>query len=323
MRASSPGKGVSKRRSKNHSHPLGEDAKSTSLAGGRGSAAGGGSLIAGTQIFRGDRPTPVALASALSDQEAASSMMEGYQALTGKEKEALRLLLNGHDAKSMASHLGLSVHTVNERLRDARRKLSVSSSKAAARIVRDAETATPQSVGYKVLGDADAAPDGQTFDPRPVVSPPASRAAWAIGGFAMITLFVAALAFSSPEPAAPPALAAAATRLVADSDASRAARDWLTLVDAGNWPESWAATGAYFQTVNSLANWQAAAEQVHARLGPAVSRELVRDDSTPAPPNGYRSVRFRTTFANNRSATEVLALSREGDRWRVVGITVE
>ena len=77
-------------------------------------------------------------------------MMEGYQALTGKEKEALRLLLNGHDAKSMASHLGLSVHTVNERLRDARRKLSVSSSKAAARIVRDAETATPQSVGYKV-----------------------------------------------------------------------------------------------------------------------------------------------------------------------------
>ena len=139
----------------------------------------------------------------------------------------------------------------------------------------------------------------------------------------MITLFVAALAFSSPEPAAPPALAAAATRLVADSDASRAARDWLTLVDAGNWPESWAATGAYFQTVISLANWQAAAEQVHARLGPALSRELMRDDSTPAPPNGYRSVRFRTTFANNRSATEVLALSREGDRWRVVGITVE
>ena len=50
---------------------------------------------------------------------------------------------------------------------------------------------------------------------------------------------------------------------------------------------------------------------------------VYRDDSTPAPPNGYRSVRFRTTFANNRSATEVLALSREGDRWRVVGITVE
>ncbi len=61
-------------------------------------------------------------------------MAEGYQALTEKEKAALRLLLGGHDAKSMASQLGLSVHTVNERLRDARRKLSVSSSKAAARI---------------------------------------------------------------------------------------------------------------------------------------------------------------------------------------------
>ena len=60
-------------------------------------------------------------------------MAEGYQALTAKEKEALRLLLGGHDAKSMANQLGLSVHTINERLRDARRKLSVSGSKAAAR----------------------------------------------------------------------------------------------------------------------------------------------------------------------------------------------
>ena len=34
--------------------------------------------------------------------------------LTEKEKEPLRLLLLGHDAKSMALALDLSVHTVNE-----------------------------------------------------------------------------------------------------------------------------------------------------------------------------------------------------------------
>ena len=49
----------------------------------------------------------------------------------------------------------------------------------------------------------------------------------------------------------------------------------------------------------------------------------MRDDSTPAPPNGYRSIRFRTSFAENRGATEVLALNREGNQWRVVGIIVE
>ena len=250
-------------------------------------------------------------------------MAEGYHALTAKEKDALRLLLNGHDAKSITSHLGLSVHTVNERLRDARRKLSVSSSKAAARIVRDAEGTTPQTVADKILGDADAPADGQAFDPRPEASPPANRAAWTLGGFVMIILFVAALAFSSTGPAAPPAPAAAVTTPVAESDATRAARDWLTLIDARNWPESWAATGAYFRSVNTLANWQAAAVHVHARLGPARSRALLRDDDTLAPPSGYRTVRFRTTFADNQPVTEVLALSREGDRWRVVGITVE
>lgn len=62
-------------------------------------------------------------------------MSEGLQALTDKEKETLRLIARGHDAKSTALHLGLSVHTINERLRIARRKLSVTSSREAARLL--------------------------------------------------------------------------------------------------------------------------------------------------------------------------------------------
>ena len=55
---------------------------------------------------------------------------QGCRALTEKEKQTLRLIVRGHDAKSTARSLGLSVHTINERLRDARRKLAVSSSRA-------------------------------------------------------------------------------------------------------------------------------------------------------------------------------------------------
>ena len=44
-------------------------------------------------------------------------MADGYDALTEKEKETLRLMARGHDAKSAASALSLSVHTINERLR--------------------------------------------------------------------------------------------------------------------------------------------------------------------------------------------------------------
>lgn len=85
-------------------------------------------------------------------------MTEGYASLSEKEKETLRLIVRGHDAKSAARQLDLSIHTVNERLRDARRKLSVSSSREAARIVLAAEGATPQFVVDKLFGDAEPAP---------------------------------------------------------------------------------------------------------------------------------------------------------------------
>jgi DNA-binding CsgD family transcriptional regulator len=243
-------------------------------------------------------------------------MTDAVQALSEKEKEALRLLLGGHDAKSMATALGLSVHTVNERLRDARRKLSVSSSKAAARLLREAEA--PQMLGDRFSGDAGAGASVQTLDPGPAHS---SWPAWTIGGFAMIALFVAALAFAASKPVAQPA-STAATTAVAESDASRAARDWLALVDARNWQASYAATAASFRTLNTLANWQGAAEGVHARLGPAVSRQLVGDEDTPAPPNGYRTLRFRTLFPGNQARIEVVSLASEGGQWRVAGIYV-
>lgn len=64
---------------------------------------------------------------------------EAVDALSEKEKQTLRLIVRGHDAKSTARTLGLSVHTINERLRDARRKMAVSSSREAARLLLEAE----------------------------------------------------------------------------------------------------------------------------------------------------------------------------------------
>lgn len=79
-------------------------------------------------------------------------MNTAIETLTEKEKQALRLLVSGHDAKSMARQLGLSVHTINERLRDARRKLATSSSREAARVLHEAECRTPNCWGTKVSG---------------------------------------------------------------------------------------------------------------------------------------------------------------------------
>ena len=54
----------------------------------------------------------------------------------------LRLLVHGHDIKSIANELSISLTAANERLRSARQKLGVSSSREAARILA-AEEADP------------------------------------------------------------------------------------------------------------------------------------------------------------------------------------
>jgi hypothetical protein len=108
-----------------------------------------------------------------------------------------------------------------------------------------------------------------------------------------------------------------------ETEAARAARDWLALVDDAKWQESWAATGERFRSANTVALWQSVSEQAHAPLGRMITRTLLSDVDTPAPPNGSHTVQFRTDFTNKRGVTETLSLVREGGTWKVVGIYIE
>lgn len=245
-------------------------------------------------------------------------MNDGLQALTEKEKQTLRLLLAGHDAKSMARTLGLSVHTVNERLRYARRKLSASSSREAARLLRESEEPHPQSLGDKALGDAASASAGQPGD-RPERES-SRRRLWPIGGVAMISLSLAVLALAASPQAAPEHAAAAP---VADSATVQAARQWLALVDAGKWQESFAGTTASFQSLNTVQAWQSASEKARVPLGRMLSRTAISSEMVPAPPRGQQVVRFRTDFAARQGAIETVSLMREGEAWRIVGIYID
>ena len=57
--------------------------------------------------------------------------------LNEKEQEILRLILQGYSVKTAARTLDVSANTLNERLRSARRKLGVASSREAALLLRD------------------------------------------------------------------------------------------------------------------------------------------------------------------------------------------
>ena len=158
-------------------------------------------------------------------------MTTGLNTLTDKERQTLRLILRGHDAKSSARELGLSVHTVNERLRDARRKLGVTSSREAARrlLAEEAQSAppAPELLGDKTLGDASAAPFA-----APVTASASRRWAWfglgpglalsAIGVFAMSLILAALFLPLSPLSVTPAAQSSSAVATAEPTEAAAA-----------------------------------------------------------------------------------------------------
>lgn len=248
-------------------------------------------------------------------------MTARIDALSDKEKQTLRLLLRGYDAKSSARELGLSVHTINERLRDARRKLEVSSSREAARLLRDCEEAASQLLVDKGLGAAgQGSPDQHgTSD--------LGRRAWGrsariLAGGVVMSLVLAFYALSSLTSLSSEGASASASEAAIEAAALQSAQDWLGKVDAADWNGSWAATSASFRKLNTAKVWADVSEQVRRPLGAVQSRVLAGNDFVPAPPNGYQMVKFRTRFANKPATTETLTLVREGGGWKVTGYVI-
>lgn len=244
-------------------------------------------------------------------------MGEGCDALTEKEKETLRLMVRGHDAKSMANTLSLSVHTVNERLRAARRKLDVTSSREAARLLFESESGTDENSVDESLGDA---PEGQSSHKPPILKR-APKMPLLIGAIIM-SLIAAALLLSTPL-AVDQSGSADTAITVRDAELELAARRWLELGDAGEWQASFDAAGQAFREVNTVAGWTEASRQVRVPLGEVVSRNLATIRFMNAPPKGFQEVTFHTRFANRADAVETVTLVNENGEWKVVGVLID
>jgi DNA-binding CsgD family transcriptional regulator len=132
----------------------------------------------------------------------------GHEAanLSEREREVLRLLAQGHDAKSSAAFLEISGHAVNERLREARRKLGVTSSREAARllIAFEGSDATYKKLVDEKFGIGVPAPADQFDEPArrsgalPLIL---------IGGFMLLALAIAGVSLGPPAVVSPPAVA--------------------------------------------------------------------------------------------------------------------
>lgn len=133
--------------------------------------------------------------------------MADLSTLSGAEHEVLLLLANGHTAKSAAARLDVSVNVINERLRSARSKTGVGSSRELARLVQ--ACAQPQEVCPKKIGLASGAQQ-TTWRRQPVLTLRIAftRGALIMAAFTVTAGFVAyalsiALASAEGPPPAP------------------------------------------------------------------------------------------------------------------------
>lgn len=281
-------------------------------------------------------------------------MTQGIHELTDKEKEALRLLVEGHDAKSSASKLGISVYTINDRLRNARRKLQVSSSREAARILRDAEEATPQSAPQSTPQSPPNAPQNDAHTEFGIAgegAPPdttdldqhsqkgSSKLIWLAGGMLIMSLLIAAAIFAavstsgevapSASSSAPAASETSGTRSTSPSDAQSYAKAqaFLAKIDTGDWAGSWNVAGDFIQSQVPVDGWSATVQPVREPLGAVTSRTLKSVEQTkqlPGAPEGdYEVLQFTTTFeADDKVLTETLIMIRTEDGFDVAGFFI-
>ena len=129
------------------------------------------------------------------------------------------------------------------------------------------------------------------------------------------------------------AIVAAALVLMAGIGAALAADpqpgdDFLQLLDARKYAESWDVTSEYFKQGISRADWATQATRARDPLGDVASRKLKSADpqTNPpgAPPGDYLLMTYETVFVSQGAPhTETLPLIKGADgRWRAVGYFV-
>ena len=111
-----------------------------------------------------------------------------------------------------------------------------------------------------------------------------------------------------------------------ETEARRAAQEWLALIDAANYAAAYAAEPARLRAATTQEQFVRSMEGRRQPFGSVLSRSFIgaafTHKLTGAPDGEYESILFRTSFAHKSLAAERVILSREADGWRVVDYRV-
>jgi hypothetical protein len=106
--------------------------------------------------------------------------------------------------------------------------------------------------------------------------------------------------------------------------ATYAAQQWLALIDAGRYAESWDSAAQFFQQKINREQWGEAMTSFRAPLGKLLSRQMMNasyETNLPEAPAGkYYVIQFRTTLTDYSTFIETVNMMQEPNgQWRVSG----
>jgi Protein of unknown function (DUF4019) len=109
--------------------------------------------------------------------------------------------------------------------------------------------------------------------------------------------------------------------------AQKAATEWLVLIDAGRYADSWTTAASTFKQAVTQEKWQDAVKTARDRMGPLKSRALKQATPAKNPPGApagdYVIFQYGSSFEGSDAATESVSTVLDTDgTWRVVGYFV-
>lgn len=113
-----------------------------------------------------------------------------------------------------------------------------------------------------------------------------------------------------------------------ENEAQKSAEQWLALIDAGKFAESWKTAAVYLQGAVSQEQFERSLDAVRKPLGDLISRKLKSakyTKSVPGAPDGeYVILQFNTSFANKKEAVGTVTpmLDKDG-KWKVSGYYIK
>jgi len=116
-------------------------------------------------------------------------------------------------------------------------------------------------------------------------------------------------------------------KAASEKAADAIAQKWLSVVDVGNYADSWKEAAAAFRKAVTADQWSAALNASRGSYGKLVSRKLKSAEyrtSLPGAPDGeYVVLQYDSSFEHKKNAVETVTPMKDGGAWRVSGYYIK